>query len=111
MRRLFCWLGLHRWARLATTAWLQEPSVFRNELGTAMEFRRCDCCPAIRDLTTWSDVADEYHGGPRGMGPLTGARFLEVMSLPFQPLDVSPIPITDSATAVCLSGRPPKDPA
>lgn len=89
---LRCRLGLHRWEKLGTARWLDEPAPAENRLGGVLEYRKCERCPAITDVSSFFSERDPDLGVPMRLGPLAGARFLEVVNGPRTPLTVPPIP-------------------
>jgi hypothetical protein len=94
---LRCKLGLHRWPTNGTTMWLDKPTFTENRYGSAMEYRACEGCGKLRDITTWFDVPDPDFGVPQKIGPLVWARMQEVMRGPRVPLPCPPIPWSDDA--------------
>lgn len=92
MISLRCRFRIHYWPKLSTTAWLDLPTLVENRHGTAVEYRRCERCGRMRDITTWFDVPDSDLGIPRKMGPLAWARMQEVMHGPRTPLPAKPLP-------------------
>jgi hypothetical protein len=93
--RLSCRFGFHRWSKLGTSKWLNEPSPYRNELGIAMEYRTCQRrgCFAITDVSSFFSGRDEDHGVPTALGPIAAKRWEEVRQMPRRPLLDKPIPL------------------
>lgn len=91
---ILCRLGLHRWSRLGTSTWLRPPSLAENSFGVAMEYRTCERCSRVRDVSTWFDAGDADLGVPNGFGPIAAQRVREIMAGPRKPLADPPIPLS-----------------